>query len=206
MGKKIRNEKTGGMQKIGANPTGMIGRLAGNFMNLFHSGQYRRIICSIAGKADHGITVLDIGCGGGEAISIFRSAIDASRICGIDHSADMVDLAKKVNKEGIAAGVINIVKGDVDNLPYPGDSFDLVTAFDTINFWNDTDAAFREINRILKQKGSFYIVNAYPKEGTKWWSFAKFKDDKEYRAALGNYFESITFEFMGQTIIIQSKK
>ena len=128
------------METIGSKPVGLKGRLAGVIMNLIHASQYKKIIQKYLveniGTSDE-LSVLDIGCGGGKVVNIFSSLIKKVKIFGIDHSLDMVNLSQKVNKNGINNGMIEIVQGDVKKLPYPNDSFNIVTAFDTISFWND---------------------------------------------------------------------
>ena len=88
---------------------------------------------------------------------------------------------KKVNKRKIIDGSVEILNADVSNLPFDNNSFDIISAFDTINFWPDYKKAISEIRRTLKNNGVFFIINAYPKEGTKWYDFVKFKSDSEYR-------------------------
>jgi ubiquinone/menaquinone biosynthesis C-methylase UbiE len=119
----------------------------------------------------------------------------------------MVTLSKKVNKHGIQNGWIEIVQGEVNKLPFSKGFFDLVTAFDTINFWDDIDCSLNEIKRVLKQGGVFVIVNGYPKAGTKWYDFLKFKNDEEYKTFLTQCgFRDIVIKIENQTIIIQAKK
>ena len=198
------------MQTIGSNPVGLKGRFAGIIMNLIHTNQYKKIIQRhIIDKIDttNHLSILDVGCGGGKVISLFSSMLEKSKIYGIDHSVDMVNLSSRVNKAGISDGTVNIVQGNVNKLPYSDDFFDIVTAFDTINFWNDFDNSIIEIKRVLKQNGIFLIVNGYPKEGTKWWNFVKFKNDNEYRAVLSNHgFKKINIMIEKNTIIILTNK
>jgi ubiquinone/menaquinone biosynthesis C-methylase UbiE len=148
---------------------------------------------------------LDIGCGGGKVISLFSSMLEKSKIYGIDHSVDMVMLSSRVNKASIFNGTVNIVQSDVIKLPYSDDFFDIATAFDTINFWNDFDNSIKEVRRVLKNEGKFFIVNGYPKQGTKWWHFVKFKNGNEYRNVLSrNGFKEINIVIEKNTIIISS--
>jgi len=198
------------IQTIGSNPVGIKGRLAGTLMNFIHSNQYKRIlkkyIIDYVDTNNH-ISILDIGCGGGKVINLFYSMLTKSKIYGIDHSSDMVRLSRKVNKTGIRDGRVSIVQGSVNRLPYSDNFFDIITAFDTINFWNEFDKSINEIKRVLKQKCIFVIVNGYPKEGTKWWDFVKFKNDDDYRKALLKYsFNKIIISFEKNTIIIQATK
>jgi len=198
------------METIGSKPVGLKGRLAGVIMNLIHASQYKKIIQKYLVEnidTSDELSVLDIGCGGGKVINIFSSLIKKVKIFGIDHSPDMVNLSKKVNKNGINNGMIEIVQGDVKKLPYPNDSFNIVTAFDTISFWNDFNDSINEIKRVLKQDGIFFIVNGYPKVGTKWYDFVKFKNDSEYRAFLTrNGFKEINLVIEKNTIIIKALK
>jgi len=198
------------MQTIGSNPVGLKGRLAGIIMNLIHTNQYKKIIQRyIIDKIDtiNHLSILDVGCGGGKVISLFSSMLEKSKIYGIDHSVDMVNLSRRVNKAGISDETVNIVQGNVNKLPYSDDFFDIVTAFDAINFWNDFDNSIIEIKRVLKQNGMFLIVNGYPKEGTKWWNFVKFKNDNEYRAVLSEHdFKEINIIIEKNTIIILTNK
>ena len=43
-------------------------------------------------------------------------------------------------------------------MPYENDSFDLVTAYETIYFWN-IEKGFKEVYRVLKEDGTFAIIN-----------------------------------------------
>jgi ubiquinone/menaquinone biosynthesis C-methylase UbiE len=52
-------------------------------------------------------------------------------------------------------GKVDIVQSDVTDLPYPNNYFDIITAFDTINFWTDFNKALFEIKRVLKEDGKF---------------------------------------------------
>ena len=49
--------------------------------------------------------------------------------------------------------------GDVKHLPFKDESMAIVTAFETIYFWNDIEACFKEIYRVLNRGGKFLICN-----------------------------------------------
>ena len=53
----------------------------------------------------------------------------------------------------------NICQADVAKLPFAEDTYDLVTAVETVYFWPDIDGAFKEIFRVLKHQGVFAILN-----------------------------------------------
>lgn len=106
---------------------------------------------------DKNYTVLDLGCGGGRNIEYFLTKAD--KVYGLDHSETSVKMASEINKKAIDTGRCQILVGDVKNLPLQDQSIDIVTAFETIYFWNDIEECFREIYRVLKNGGQFLICN-----------------------------------------------
>lgn len=102
-------------------------------------------------------TLLDLGCGGGRNIQYFLTK--ANKVYGIDYSMASVDIARILNDKDIKDGRCQIIEGDVKNIPFDEKTIDIVTAFETIYFWKDIEACFREIHRVLKDGGEFLIVN-----------------------------------------------
>lgn len=99
--------------------------------------------------------VLDIGCGGG--MNINRMAQTAKKVYGVDYSIESVKLSKEVNEDFIKEGKVEIYEGNVMDLPFDDDSFDIVTAFETVYFWPDIVKSFGEVKRVLKPGGMFLI-------------------------------------------------
>ena len=83
--------------------------------------------------------ILDVGCGGG--INIKRMAENAKKVYGIDYSIESVE----------------IQEGNVKSLPFEDNTFDIVTAFETVYFWPDIEKCFGEVKRVLKPGGIFLI-------------------------------------------------
>lgn len=106
---------------------------------------------------DKNYTVLDLGCGGGRNIEYFLTKAD--KVYGLDHSETSVKMASEINKKAIDTGRCKILVGDVKNLLFEDESIDIVTAFETIYFWNDIERCFKEIYRVLKNGGQFLICN-----------------------------------------------
>lgn len=102
-------------------------------------------------------TVLDLGCGGGRNIEYFLTK--ANKVYGIDHSETSVKMASQINKKAIESGRCQISVGDVRSLPFENESIDIITAFETIYFWDDIEECFKEIYRILNKGGQFLICN-----------------------------------------------
>ena len=102
-------------------------------------------------------TVLDLGCGGGRNIHYFLT--QGAKVYGMDHSEASVNMARERNKEQVKSGRCQILVGDVKRLPFQDESMAIVTAFETIYFWNEIEVCFEEIYRVLNKGGQFLICN-----------------------------------------------
>lgn len=102
--------------------------------------------------------ILDVGCGGGNALSKMSKMASKGKLCGIDHSEVSVKESKKKNKEDVISGKIEIKYGSVSDLPYGDDSFDLVTGIETYYFWPDPIEDLKEVKRTLKPNGSILLI------------------------------------------------
>jgi ubiquinone/menaquinone biosynthesis C-methylase UbiE len=200
------------VKTIGAKPIGMLGRISGNIMNIFHSVQYNKIInkhiLPLVLK-QVGLMVLDIGCGGGVSLKHFSKSRDVNQVHGIDYSRDMVKLSEKVNRKVNSLRKVKVMQASVLDLPFKDGTYDIIGAFDTVNFWSDYQKSINEIIRVLKNSGFFFIINAYPKEGTKWYDFVYFKNFQEYKdLLLKNGFRNVNFTFYNsnKTIIVWGQK
>jgi ubiquinone/menaquinone biosynthesis C-methylase UbiE len=101
-----------------------------------------------------GLSVLDMGCGTGSHLSLYRKT--GCKTFGIDLSPAMLNVARK--KLG------NLVQGDASRMPFPDESFDLVTA--TLMF-HEMPAALRspvmgEAKRVVKKDGRFLVTDYHP--------------------------------------------
>ena len=99
--------------------------------------------------------ILDIGCGGG--MNINRMAQSAKKVYGVDYSIESVNLSKEVNQDLIREGRVEVHEGNVMDLPFEDNSFDIVTAFETVYFWPDIVKSSGEVKRVLKPGGMFLI-------------------------------------------------
>ena len=103
-------------------------------------------------------SILDVGCGGGKNIKNFLKMNNLAKVYGIDYSEASVKMTKQMNSGAVKKGRLEVVEGSVEELPYIDFSFDLVTAFETIYFW-DIENGFKEVYRVLQNDGRFMIVN-----------------------------------------------
>ncbi len=95
--------------------------------------------------------VIDLCCGTGDMARIIKQLQPDACVTGIDFSEKMLVIAK--NKP--PKGKIRYLQGDVTNLPYKDNSFDIITmGFGLRNILN-AEKAVEEVYRILRPQGSF---------------------------------------------------
>jgi ubiquinone/menaquinone biosynthesis C-methylase UbiE len=176
-----------GIEKQGSKPTGILGKIIGRLMNKFHTSLYVDYFNEKSIPDNY--RILDIGCGGGKILKYLSQKSKELKLWGLDHSKEMIDLTSRLNKEDIKQGRLKLLIGSVTKIAIEDNSLDIVTAFETVQFWPDLDMAFSEILRTLDKNGEFLIINRFPKEGTKWWKLASLKSEKDYR----DKFESAGF-------------
>ena len=104
-------------------------------------------------------SVLDVGCGGGANIAIWLDKCRNGHVTGLDYSEISVAESQKLNALAIKQGKCCVVQGDVAAIPFPDAVFDYVSAFETIYFWPGLKKCFFEVNRVLKNGGTFLICN-----------------------------------------------
>jgi ubiquinone/menaquinone biosynthesis C-methylase UbiE len=170
-----------GLEKQGGKPKGILGMWIGRLMNKCHTSFYINYFNTLPSDNSK---ILDIGCGGGKFIHFLASSNKTYMLFGLDHSAEMVDLSQKINRVPIEQNRVGIFHGSVTKIPLDNSQLDLVTAFETVQFWPDINISFMEVARVLKEGGEFLIINRYPLENSKWWRMAKIKSDKNYRLLL----------------------
>ena len=108
--------------------------------------------------------ILDIGCGGGVNVKRFLK-ITENKVYGIDYSQLSVKKSTELNQKEIDKKRCEIKQDSVSEMSFEDNSFDIVTAFETIYFWPDIGNDFKQVNRVLKEDGIFLICNeALPKE------------------------------------------
>ena len=138
-------------------PQGFGGKIMVKMMNSGHSKLAKWGFTIIYAKSN--AKVLDIGCGGGANIANWLAKCTNGHVTGIDYSKVSVEESKKLNAIAIKQGKCDIVYGDVSSMPFDNETFDCVSAFETVYFWTDLEKCFAEVNRVMKSGGTFLICN-----------------------------------------------
>ena len=144
------------------NPQGELGNKLIDNMNINHEGLAKWSLSHLSISKDD--IILDIGCGGGVNVKRFLKMTE-NKVCGLDYSELAVERSTKLNQTPIDDGRCEIIQGSVSDLPFKNNSFDIVTAFETVYFWPDFVNDLKEVFRVLKDDGIIFIANeALPKE------------------------------------------
>lgn len=138
-------------------PVGDPGREMIEHMNSHHIPLASWGFSFISTKPEY--NALDIGCGGGANIEKFLSLCVNGKVCGIDYSEVSVEVSRERNIEAIKANKCEILQGNVAALPFNKNSFDIVSAFETVYYWPDIVNSFAQVLNVLKPNGYFVICN-----------------------------------------------
>jgi ubiquinone/menaquinone biosynthesis C-methylase UbiE len=105
-------------------------------------------------KGNH---VLDLGSGAGNDCFVARTQTGVNgKVTGLDFTEAMVQKANEnLSKTGF--GNIEFVQGDIEEMPFPDASFDVVISNCVLNLVPDKHKAFSEVFRVLKNGGHFSI-------------------------------------------------
>ena len=99
---------------------------------------------------------LEIGPGGGGLLA--RALTTAAFGAAVDHSPDMVHLARRRNVAAVTAGLCEIVCGDAQDLPWRDDAFTACACVATFLFFERPVVALREVRRVLAPGGRVLII------------------------------------------------
>lgn len=102
--------------------------------------------------------VLDVGCGGGKNLQRILNHSKSINAIGIDISPASVKMSTRKNRRAVKSGRLQVVRGSVEALPFASNLFDLITAVESVHYW-EIEKGLSEVYRTLKKGGQFLIVN-----------------------------------------------
>ncbi len=125
---------------------------------VFHRPNFRMLLEKLALTPDD--YLLEVGSGGG---ALMRDALRSGcRAKAIDHSEDMVRLARELNSDAVAEGRLEVFEASADHLPFADNTFTAAVMTGVFGFLSDPVAALSEIRRVLRAGGRLALLGSSP--------------------------------------------
>lgn len=145
-------------------------------------------------RLEPGEIVLDLGSGGGiDVLLSARRVAPTGKAYGLDMTDEMLALARENQRKANVENV-EFLKGEIENIPLPQNSVDVVISNCVINLSSDKDRVLQEAFRVLRPGGRFAVsdvvvrgpVPADIRKSVELWvgCIAGAMDESEYRAKL----------------------
>jgi ubiquinone/menaquinone biosynthesis C-methylase UbiE len=99
-------------------------------------------------------SVLDVGCGTGRLLRSIHGRWPGADLMGIDPTPGMVEQARQLTPS------VTFEAGFAEALPVPDASVDVVVSTFSFHHWSDQSAGLREVIRVLRQEGYFFLADA----------------------------------------------
>lgn len=117
------------------------------------------------------LCVLDVGCGTGWLAIQLHQLVANSKICGIDISEQMINIAK-YNSSSLSN--IDFKVGDAENIDYPDKTFDYVTCIHSFRHYPNPLIVLKEFSRVLKDGGKLLLLERYADTSFSLWLITSF--------------------------------
>jgi arsenite methyltransferase len=107
--------------------------------------------------------VLDLGSGAGNDCFVARAIVgETGKVTGLDFSGEMLEKAR-INATKLGYSNVIFEEGDIEEMPFENDSFDVIISNCVLNLVPDKQKAFSEMKRVLKNGGHFCVSDVVVK-------------------------------------------
>jgi len=106
--------------------------------------------------------ILDIGCGRGGGLGVYREYYNTDSLTGLDLNPNQIEFAQSMYND------ILFVQGSAMELPFDSQLFDIITNVESANYYVYYDDFLENINRVLKKDGLFLYADTFDPERMYW--------------------------------------
>ena len=125
---------------------------------LYHYPNFQVILAELGLAPGDGL--LEVACGGGALLGMALAS--GCRAVGVDHSRDMVRVARELNADAVAEGRLALLLAEAESLPLADGRFTCAAMTGVLGFLRDPVAALAEIRRVLAPGGRVVIAGSDP--------------------------------------------
>lgn len=105
-------------------------------------------------RLEAGLDLLDVGCGPGTITCDLGALVHPGRVVGIDASEDVIEEAKRVGADRVAAAErVTFMSGNVYDLEFDDATFDVVHAHQVLQHLSDPVRGLRSMRRVMRPRG-----------------------------------------------------
>ena len=170
--------------------TGLNARMYDRQGRRYRQEEFRALAEQLAKRISEEKRVLEVALGSGYlAAELFR--LGRTHIVGMDISADQVEIARANAREAGAA--LELVVGNVRNMPFADSSFDFVLCFAAFKNFQDPSAALEEMRRVLAPGGTVIIGDMFSDISNL--AIEEYLDQQNIRG-MNRFFLERTFRFL----------